>query len=154
MRIPYFSHLADLSVTEQEDSSIASVSRRVVLTQCVVLSLLMFVGGWLGVKMIIPPGYASPLWPPAGIALAALFIGGRRLWPGVWLGATFSNFLAAIDFSGELTTQTVLSSFAIGGGSALQALAALALYKAYLGPGFPKLDSPAPSSSFLPWPGR
>lgn len=30
---------------------------------------------------------ASPLWPPAGIALAAVLLGGRQLWVGVALGA-------------------------------------------------------------------
>ncbi|HEY9905473.1 MAG TPA: MASE1 domain-containing protein [Candidatus Sericytochromatia bacterium] len=30
---------------------------------------------------------ASPVWPPAGIALAALLLKGQRLWPGVALGA-------------------------------------------------------------------
>ncbi|MDP1900772.1 MAG: PAS domain S-box protein [Rubrivivax sp.] len=33
------------------------------------------------------PGQALPLWPPAGLALAALAVLGWRLWPGVWLGA-------------------------------------------------------------------
>ncbi len=32
---------------------------------------------------------ASPLWPPAGIALGALLLQGRRVWPGVALGAFF-----------------------------------------------------------------
>lgn len=32
---------------------------------------------------------ASPLWPPAGIALAALLLEGERIWPGVLLGALF-----------------------------------------------------------------
>src|SRR4029079_543685 len=39
--------------------------------------------------------FASPsvtaIWPPTGIALAALVLGGRRLWPGVLLGAFLAN---------------------------------------------------------------
>ncbi|WP_458138745.1 EAL domain-containing protein [Methylomonas sp. YC3] len=149
MRIPNLSHSIDFPVPDNETQSIALVSPLVLLIQIGVLSLLMFAGGWLGGKMIIPPGYASPLWPPAGIALAALFMGGRRLWPGIWLGAALSNFLVTIDFSGQLTAQTAMSSFAIGGGSALQALAALALSKAYVEPGLPKLDSPAAILKFF-----
>ncbi|MDR0673124.1 MAG: EAL domain-containing protein [Zoogloeaceae bacterium] len=33
------------------------------------------------------PGYVLPIFPPAGIALAALIIYGKWLWPGVLLGA-------------------------------------------------------------------
>jgi len=32
------------------------------------------------------------VWPPAGIALAALLLHGVRIWPGVWLGAVLANF--------------------------------------------------------------
>ncbi len=32
---------------------------------------------------------ASPLWPPAGIAMAVLLLAGGRVWPGVVLGAVF-----------------------------------------------------------------
>lgn len=34
---------------------------------------------------------ASPIWPPAGIALAALVLGGRQYWPGVALGSMWLN---------------------------------------------------------------
>ncbi len=34
------------------------------------------------------------VWPPSGIALAALLLGGHRLWPGVWLGAFLANATA------------------------------------------------------------
>ena len=29
------------------------------------------------------PGNVTPVWPPTGLALAALLLGGFRLWPGV-----------------------------------------------------------------------
>lgn len=33
----------------------------------------------------------TAVWPPAGIALAAFVLGGKRLWPGVFLGAFIAN---------------------------------------------------------------
>jgi PAS domain S-box-containing protein len=35
------------------------------------------------------------VWPPTGIAVAALFRGGLRFWPGVFLGAFLTNLLVA-----------------------------------------------------------
>src|SRR5258706_11580765 len=61
----------------------------------------------------IPPGYASALWPPAGIALAAWLAFGPRVWPGILLGAALAN-LGVIG-----TTPTV--AFAIGLGNTAEA---------------------------------
>ena len=41
--------------------------------------------------LAIPPGYATPVWPPSGIALAVTLLLGSRIWPGVWLGAALVN---------------------------------------------------------------
>jgi len=56
---------------------------------------------------------ASPVWPPTGLAIAALLLWGRRLWPGVYVGAFAANFL---------TTSTPASSLAIAAGNTLEAL--------------------------------
>jgi signal transduction histidine kinase len=56
---------------------------------------------------------ATPIWPPTGLALAALVLRGYRLWPAIFLAA----FLANITTAG-----TVLTSLAIGAGNALEAL--------------------------------
>jgi integral membrane sensor domain MASE1 len=45
----------------------------------------------------IPPGYATAIWAPSGIALAVLLLSGARAWPGVWLGAALTNY--SIDLS-------------------------------------------------------
>ncbi|MEW6494124.1 MAG: MASE1 domain-containing protein [Cyanobacteriota bacterium] len=42
---------------------------------------------------------ASPLWPPAGIALAALLLQGQRLWPGVFLGAFFFGLSLGVSWT-------------------------------------------------------
>ncbi len=47
----------------------------------------------LGLTMASLNGNVTIIWPPTGIALAALVLGGVRLWPGVAMGA----FLAALS---------------------------------------------------------
>jgi integral membrane sensor domain MASE1/anti-sigma regulatory factor (Ser/Thr protein kinase) len=37
----------------------------------------------------------TAVWPPTGIALAALLIWGYRVWPGIWVGAFASNALTS-----------------------------------------------------------
>jgi signal transduction histidine kinase len=49
---------------------------------------------WLGLRMDAVAGFATLVWPPTGISLAALLLFGRRLWPGVFLGALCANLLA------------------------------------------------------------
>ena len=57
------------------------------------LALNLGVAGsyWLVAELTLVPstseGRITPLWPPAGIALAAMLLGGARLLPGVALGA-------------------------------------------------------------------
>lgn len=45
----------------------------------------------ISLALAIPPGYASAVWPPAGIALAAWLAFGPRIWPGILLGAALAN---------------------------------------------------------------
>lgn len=40
----------------------------------------------------LPPGIVTAIWPPSGIALAAIFLLGYRFWIGVFLGALLNNF--------------------------------------------------------------
>ena len=42
------------------------------------------------------------MWPPAGIAFAALWLVGPRLWPGVWLGAAAVNYSIAFSLPAAL----------------------------------------------------
>jgi two-component system sensor histidine kinase/response regulator len=39
----------------------------------------------------------SIIWPPSGIALAALLLGGKKYWPGVFVGALLGNFFSGAD---------------------------------------------------------
>ena len=54
-----------------------------------------FVAGKLALMLAIPPGYASPLYPGAGLALAAVLVYGRIALPGVLLGSYLVQVLVA-----------------------------------------------------------
>ncbi|HLW37255.1 MAG TPA: MASE1 domain-containing protein, partial [Candidatus Eremiobacteraceae bacterium] len=45
----------------------------------------------LGFSLAFATKQVTAVWPPTGIAVAALLIGGYRLWPGIWIGAFVSN---------------------------------------------------------------
>jgi integral membrane sensor domain MASE1 len=56
-------------------------------TRVVMLVALYFLGGLLGKQASFLSGSVVLVWPPAGIALAAILLCGYRFWPGVALGA-------------------------------------------------------------------
>jgi EAL domain-containing protein (putative c-di-GMP-specific phosphodiesterase class I)/PAS domain-containing protein len=60
--------------------------------------LLALVYSGVGVVFlnIAHPGFAMPLFPPAGIALAALILFGIRLWPGVLLGSLLLEIMETL----------------------------------------------------------
>ncbi|QID18895.1 response regulator [Nitrogeniibacter mangrovi] len=84
------------------------------------LALAYAVLGGVGLAMAIPPGYASPIFPAAGLALAATLWSDRRLLPGVWLGSFALNTSLAA-WQGHLSVLTVVTAAGIGLGALLQA---------------------------------
>jgi PAS domain S-box-containing protein len=79
------------------------------------LTALYFAAGKFGLSLAFVHANASAVWPPTGIALAALLVGNYRLWPGILLGAFLVN----------ITTQgSVATSLGIAVGNTLEAVAA------------------------------
>lgn len=70
------------------------------LTVCAIALLAAFyiLTAKLGLMIGSVSGFAALVWPPTGIALAALVLFGMRLWPGVALGAFFVNYLSGASF--------------------------------------------------------
>jgi len=94
------------------------------LAKIALLAAVYYLTGKFGNSIAIPPGFATVIWPPSGIALGALLAHGRRLAPGVFLGSLLINLdIADIGSAGALLPAKLLVTVAIASGSTLQALA-------------------------------
>ncbi|MEY4388274.1 MAG: hypothetical protein RLY20_3557, partial [Verrucomicrobiota bacterium] len=67
-------------------------------TRVVILIAIYFAGGLLGKESSFLSGSVALVWPPAGIALAAIFLFGYRFWPGVALGAVLFSCVNGVPF--------------------------------------------------------
>jgi PAS domain S-box-containing protein len=65
------------------------------VAEVLVLAGIYFATAKLGLQLASAHPSITAVWPPTGIALAALVIRGYRLWPGVALGAAFANTFTA-----------------------------------------------------------
>lgn len=91
--------------------------------QIALLALAYAVTGAIGLSLAIPPGFATAVWPPSGIALAGLLRFGPRLWPGVWIGSFVVNLWVALNTTNaDFGAAAVAVAASIAAGSTLQAL--------------------------------
>ena len=93
-----------------------------------------FITGRLALLMAIPPGYATAVWPAAGLALVCVLAFGYRVWPGVLIGSFFVNVGTAFDGS-SLGAALFSAAVALGiaFGAALQATAGAYLVRRFVG---------------------
>jgi len=86
------------------------------------IAALYFVAGKFGLTLASVHTNVSPVWPPTGIALAAVLLFGVRVWPGVFLGALLVNLTTPIP-----VTATVVISI----GNTLEAVVAASLLRTF-----------------------
>jgi len=93
-----------------------------------------FAVGRLSLLLAIPPGYATAVWPAAGIALAGTLLLGNRVWPGIVLGSFAVNVWTSLDATSlrTLATSGTLAA-TIGLGAALQAVLGALLVRRLVG---------------------
>jgi len=80
---------------------------------------------------------ATPLWPPSGIALAAIILIGYRAWPAIALGAFLANLFTFYLNGQPLSATMVLASAAISAGNALEALCGAWMIRRFSDPAQP-----------------
>ena len=98
-----------------------------VLLYCIkvlLLAVIYHLAARLGLSMAYVQANTSPVWPPTGIALAALLILGYRYWPGITLGVLVGSLLTGASLNLAL---------GITLGNTLEALVAVYLLKKVVG---------------------
>ncbi len=89
-----------------------------------ILTVVYFIAGKFGLLLASLHASASPVWPPAGIALAAVLVLGYRVWPAIFVGA----FLVNVTTAGNVAT-----SLAIASGNTLEAVCGAWLVNRFAG---------------------
>ena len=90
----------------------------------VALGASYFVAAKLGLRLAFVNPSATAVWPPAGIALAALVLLGVRVWPAIFVGALLANLT---------TAGSVATSLAIAGGNTLEGVVGAYLVTRFAG---------------------
>ncbi len=88
------------------------------------LCAVYFAAGKLGLSLAILHPSATAVWPPTGIAIAALLILGTPVWPGIFLGAFLVN---------ATTHGTLLTSLGIAAGNTLEGVVGALLVNRFAG---------------------
>ncbi len=98
------------------------------------VGLAYFALGKLALLLAIPPGYATAVWPAAGIALAGTLLFGYRVWPGVFVGSFFVNVFTSFDSTSLATSLgSIVLPASVAGGAALQAVLGALLVRRFVG---------------------
>lgn len=87
-----------------------------------VTALAYYLLGRLALPLAIEPGIATAVWPPSGIALAAILLVGYRVWPGIWLGSCLVNIGPLWENPKASAAVAILLTANIATGSTLQAV--------------------------------
>src|SRR5262245_51384392 len=86
----------------------------------ILVGLAYFVLAALGLRLASINPSVTPIWPPTGLAIAAVLLWGNRVAPAIFIGAFLVN---------QLTAGSILASLAIASGNTLEAVIAGYLIK-------------------------
>jgi signal transduction histidine kinase len=114
----------------------------------VALTVAYTTSGKLALLLAVSPGYASPVFPPAGIAVAAMLIGGPATLPWTFLGSLLLNIGVPHSGGHQLEATGLAAAAVIAAASMLQAaIGGIALRRAV---GYPApLDNGRDLARFL-----
>jgi signal transduction histidine kinase len=86
------------------------------------LAVTYVLTGWLGLRLAVPPGYATAIFLPAGLAVSAVLIVGAPSLPGTFLGSLILNLWVGYSIAHQFDTAAAASAVVIALASMLQAM--------------------------------
>ena len=87
------------------------------ILRVMIVAIAYFATGEIGIQLAVYPGHATAIWPPSGIALAAVLVWGTRMWPGIVLGSLSVNVWTGLDASSAANlagSLVIPATFALG----------------------------------------
>ena len=91
-----------------------------------------YILGRLGLLLAIPPGYAAPVWPAAGLALGAVLLLGYRVWPGILVASFLVNVFTGFDATSQVAlVRSLALPLIVALGATAQALVGAFLIRRY-----------------------
>ena len=106
-----------------------------------VLPLAYVITGRLGLLLAVPPGYATAVFVPAGIAVGAMFMAGPSTLPGIFIGSLLLNVWIGYSIAEHLTLVSAAAALIIALASTVQAALGGAVLRRAIGYPAP-LDNP------------
>jgi PAS domain S-box-containing protein len=97
------------------------------------LPLAYVISGRLGLLLAIPPGYATAVFLPAGIAMAAMFMAGWATLPGTFLGSFVLNVWIGYLLAGHFYLTALVAALGIAFASMMQAAVGGAVLRKVIG---------------------
>ena len=88
---------------------------------CFALTVAYVLSGKLGLLLAVPPGYATAIFLPAGIAVTAMLLQGAMTLPWTFLGSLLLNVWVGYSFTARLEPAAIVVAVAIAAASTLQA---------------------------------
>jgi PAS domain S-box-containing protein len=87
----------------------------------ILVAAVYFAAAKLGLSLAFIHANVSPVWPPTGVAIAAMLLLGYRIWSGILVGAFLANLFTPVP---------IATAAGIALGNTLEALAALFVLRA------------------------
>ena len=128
--------------------NLANPTARRQLLVYLALPLAYIAIGRLGLHFAVPPGYATPVFVPAGIAVTATFIAGAIALPGTFLGSFLLNLWIAYLIADGNNSAKIVTALIIATGSMIQAAIGGAALRSTIGYPSP-FDKPSDVLLFL-----
>ncbi len=97
----------------------------------VAVALLYFACARMGLLLAFEGTHATPVWPPAGIALGLALLYGVRVLPGVFLGALAANIYQGYVVAGNGLVWSLSAGVGVAFGNTTETLMALALLQRF-----------------------
>src|SRR5689334_25346685 len=98
-----------------------NIAKRRQLLVYAVLPLAYVITGRLGLLLAVPPGYATAVFVPAGIAVGAVFMAGASTLPGIFLASLLLNIWIGYAITDHVGLLSATAAIVIALASTLQA---------------------------------